>query len=32
MLVGYLVVLEIRDFRRNRRMQAQRKRLGLHHA
>ena len=32
MLVGYLVVLEIRDFRRNRRMHAQRKRLGLHHA
>ncbi len=31
-MVGYLFVLEIREFRRNRRMDAQRKRLGLRHA
>jgi hypothetical protein len=31
-IVGYLFWLEIKEFRRNRRMQAQRKRLGLHHA
>jgi len=30
--VGYLVVLEIREFRRNRRLDAQRRRLGLRHA
>jgi hypothetical protein len=31
-IVGYLFWLEIKEFRRNRRMQAQRKRLGLRHA
>jgi hypothetical protein len=30
--VGYLAVLEYREFRRNRRLDAQRKRLGLRHA
>jgi hypothetical protein len=31
-LVGYLILLEIRDFRKNRRMDARRRRLGLRHA
>ena len=32
LMVGYLMVLEIREIRRNRRMDAERKRLGLRHA
>ncbi len=31
-LVGYLAYLEVKEFRRNRRMDAQRQRLGLRRA
>jgi len=31
-LVIYLILEQIRDFRKNRRMQARRRQLGLHHA
>jgi len=31
-LVGYLLSLEIRDYRKHRRMEEQRRRLGLRHA